>query len=99
VSAIHTLKTGAGGDKVEDVVESPDELRLAVRRKTICFQVSMPFSPPTHHRASIKPIEQWTTRSNNTVAGCRGLRPAQPLAIRRLLDVPFEGSFDSRKSR
>jgi hypothetical protein len=44
VSAIHTLKTGAGGDKVEDVVESPDELRLAVRRKTICFQVDPIFS-------------------------------------------------------
>jgi hypothetical protein len=34
----------------------------------------------------------------NTVAAVEAC-PAQPLAIRRLLDVPFEGSFDSRKSR
>jgi hypothetical protein len=77
-------------NKVEDVVGHRTS-RLAVRRMTVCFQV---FSDAI---SLLRPIVHQSSqlnnglRQNNTVAAVEAYVLAQPLAIRRLLDVPFEG--------
>jgi hypothetical protein len=63
LSAIHTLKTGAGGDKVEDVVESPDELAVGGSSNDLFSRFDAISSGPIMHQSSqLNNVTRSTTR-------------------------------------